>query len=74
MKSRAEFIRLKIFAAKPRRRAICSGEAYLRSGVESFTAAYPKVEKGRHSGVGFYTTAYQKVKQQKILCLLCNSV
>ena len=59
------FIGLRIFAATPRRRALRSDEACLRSGVEIFAVAYPKVEKGRRSGVGFYAAAYQKVRQQK---------
>ena len=60
------FLGLKIFVASPQRRALRSGEVHLRSGIEIFAAAYPKVEKGRCSGVGFYTAAYLKVRQQII--------
>ena len=74
MKSCGVFIGLKISAATPRRRALRSGEACLRNGVELFAAAYPKVEKGRRIGIGFYVAVYQKVRQQKILCLLHRGV
>ena len=45
MKGNEEFIGLKILVVTSRRRAIRNGEVYLRSGLESFTTAYPIVEK-----------------------------
>ena len=45
MKGNEEFIGLKILVVTSRRRAIRNGEVYLRSVLESFTAAYPIVGK-----------------------------
>ena len=56
------FIGPKIFAASLRH----SDEECLRSSVETFTAAYPKVGKGLRNGVGCYTSVDQKVRLQKI--------
>ena len=59
------FIGLKIFVASLRRRVLRSGEECLRSSVQVFAVAYPKVGKGLRSDVGLYAAADQKGIPQK---------
>ena len=49
---------IKMLFATQRRRALRCGEAWLRSGVEIYTATYPKVGKELRSGVRCHAVAY----------------
>ena len=62
MKSRWGFLKeIKISFATQWRRGLCRGEAYLRSGIEIYVAAYSKVGKDLRYSVECHTAAYQKV-------------
>ena len=49
---------IKIWFATQRRRGLRHSEAYLRSGVEIYAAAYPKVGKDPRCSVECHATAY----------------
>ena len=62
------FVRLKISATTPRRKALRYSEASLCSGVENYVMAYHKVWSGLRS-VEPYATAYWKARYKKIYFL-----
>ena len=65
------FIGPKIFTALLQQRALHSDEECLRSSIDTFATAYPKVGKGPRNGVGCYAAADNKDISQK--CMLLRS-